>query len=101
MPLSDVRMPGMNGIDLLRVLHERAPGVDVIRMTAHDDLQLRHWRGDRLATPSDQGAVQGGTVANTGATLTSVARGHMDGTPRMKVTTPSTGDRISPVARPQ
>jgi two-component system response regulator AtoC len=48
--LSDVRMPGMNGIDLLRVLRERAPGVDVILMTAYDDLPL-------VATAMREGAV--------------------------------------------
>jgi DNA-binding NtrC family response regulator len=36
--LTDVRMPGLDGIDLLRLLHERAPGVDVIVMTAYDDM---------------------------------------------------------------
>ena len=36
--LADVRMPGMDGIGLLRLLRERAPFVDVILMTAFDDL---------------------------------------------------------------
>jgi DNA-binding NtrC family response regulator len=36
--LSDVRMPEMDGIAFLRLLHERAPGVDVILMTAYDDM---------------------------------------------------------------
>jgi DNA-binding NtrC family response regulator len=38
--LSDVRMPGMDGLELLRILRERAPEVDVVLMTAHDDLPL-------------------------------------------------------------
>ncbi|HUF13738.1 MAG TPA: sigma-54 dependent transcriptional regulator [Longimicrobiales bacterium] len=38
--LSDVRMPGMDGLELLRLLRERAPAIDVILMTAHDDLPL-------------------------------------------------------------
>ena len=36
--LTDVRMPGMDGISLLRILRERAPGTDVIVMTAFDDM---------------------------------------------------------------
>jgi len=36
--LADVRMPGIDGIGLLRLLHERAPSVDVVLMTAFDDL---------------------------------------------------------------
>jgi two-component system NtrC family response regulator len=36
--LTDVRMPGMDGIALLRVLRERVPGTDVIVMTAFDDM---------------------------------------------------------------
>ena len=36
--LSDVRMPDMDGLAFLRVLRERAPSVDVILMTAYDDM---------------------------------------------------------------
>jgi len=36
--LSDVRMPEMDGIAFLKLLHERAPSVDVILMTAYDDM---------------------------------------------------------------
>jgi DNA-binding NtrC family response regulator len=36
--LSDVRMPNMDGLALLQVLHERAPDVDVVLMTAFDDM---------------------------------------------------------------
>ena len=48
--LSDVRMPGLDGIELLTVLRERAPGVDVMLMTAFDDLPL-------VATAMREGAV--------------------------------------------
>ena len=36
--LSDIRMPGMDGIELLKLLRERAPEVDVVLMTAFDDM---------------------------------------------------------------
>jgi two-component system response regulator AtoC len=36
--LTDVRMPGMDGVELLRLLKERAPGIDVILMTAFNDM---------------------------------------------------------------
>ncbi len=36
--LSDVRMPDMDGIAFLKLLHERAPSIDVILMTAYDDM---------------------------------------------------------------
>jgi DNA-binding NtrC family response regulator len=36
--LSDIRMPGLDGIQLLKVVRERAPSVDVILMTAYDDM---------------------------------------------------------------
>lgn len=36
--LSDVRMPGGGGLDLLRLLRERAPSTDVVLMTAYDDM---------------------------------------------------------------
>ncbi len=40
--LTDVRMPGLDGVELLRLLRERAPTVDVILMTAYDDMP-RWW----------------------------------------------------------
>jgi two-component system response regulator AtoC len=36
--LSDVRMPDMDGIAFLKVLRTRAPDVDVVLMTAYDDM---------------------------------------------------------------
>jgi two-component system nitrogen regulation response regulator GlnG len=37
--LTDIRMPGMSGLDLLRTLHARNPDLPVIIMTAHTDLE--------------------------------------------------------------
>jgi DNA-binding NtrC family response regulator len=36
--LSDVRMPEMDGIAFLKLLRERSPSVDVVLMTAYDDM---------------------------------------------------------------
>jgi DNA-binding NtrC family response regulator len=36
--LCDVRMPGLNGLELLQLLDERVPNADVIMMTAFDDM---------------------------------------------------------------
>ncbi|MEO7502326.1 MAG: sigma-54 dependent transcriptional regulator [Gemmatimonadaceae bacterium] len=36
--LSDIRMPGLDGLALLRLLHERAAHIDVVLMTAFDDM---------------------------------------------------------------
>jgi two-component system, NtrC family, nitrogen regulation response regulator GlnG len=36
--ISDIRMPGINGLELLSTVHERFPSLPVIIMTAHSDL---------------------------------------------------------------
>jgi DNA-binding NtrC family response regulator len=36
--LCDVRMPGLNGLELLDLFQERIPSADVIMMTAYDDM---------------------------------------------------------------
>ncbi|MEQ8330856.1 MAG: sigma-54 dependent transcriptional regulator [Longimicrobiales bacterium] len=36
--LSDIRLDGMSGLELLRVLRRRVPSVDVVLMTAYDDM---------------------------------------------------------------
>src|SRR5947208_800583 len=36
--LSDIRMPGDTGVDLLKLLRERAPETDVVLMTAYEDM---------------------------------------------------------------
>ncbi|MEJ2608610.1 MAG: nitrogen regulation protein NR(I) [Candidatus Thiodiazotropha sp.] len=37
--VSDIRMPGMDGLELLELLHARYPSLPVIIMTAHSDLE--------------------------------------------------------------
>jgi two-component system response regulator AtoC len=56
--LSDVRMPGLDGIELLRRLREQAPWTDVIIMTAYDDMPttvaaMREGAFDFLPKPLD------------------------------------------------
>ena len=36
--LSDIRMPGMDGLELLKLIRARAAGVDVVLMTAFEDM---------------------------------------------------------------
>jgi len=61
--LADVRMPGMDGLELLRLLRERAPEVAVILMTAFDDLPtvvgaMREGAIDFLVKPIDLDQLQ-------------------------------------------
>ncbi len=56
--ISDVRMPGLDGLALLKLLKERAPSVDVILMTAYDDMPtvvaaMREGACDFLVKPLD------------------------------------------------
>jgi DNA-binding NtrC family response regulator len=56
--LSDVRMPGLDGLTLLRLLRERAATVDVIVMSAFDDMPtvvtaMREGAADFLPKPLD------------------------------------------------
>ena len=41
MILTDINMPGMSGIDLLRILKEQSPKLPVIIITAYDDAKNR------------------------------------------------------------
>ncbi len=49
--LTDVRMAGLNGVELLRLLRARAPDIDVVLMTAFDDM-------DTVVSAMREGAVE-------------------------------------------
>ncbi|HSJ13187.1 MAG TPA: sigma-54 dependent transcriptional regulator [Longimicrobiales bacterium] len=56
--ISDIRMGGMSGFDLLRTLKERSPDMRVILATAHDDMQtaidaMKNGAVDFLMKPLD------------------------------------------------
>src|SRR5687767_10863169 len=56
--LSDVRMPDMSGLELLRIMRERMPGIDVVLMSAYHDLPvvaeaMREGAVDFLMKPLD------------------------------------------------
>jgi DNA-binding NtrC family response regulator len=56
--LSDVKMPGLDGIELLRILKERLPSTDVVLMTAYDEMPvvvaaMREGAADFLSKPLD------------------------------------------------
>lgn len=60
--LSDVRLPGMDGIELLRLLRKTVPSVDVILITAYDDMAtvaraMREGAFDFLVKPLDLAAL--------------------------------------------
>jgi DNA-binding NtrC family response regulator len=56
--LTDLQMPGMTGVDLLRKLRERSDDLAVVLMTAHGDVQtavsaMREGAADYLTKPLD------------------------------------------------
>ncbi|MEJ2312864.1 MAG: sigma-54 dependent transcriptional regulator [Gemmatimonadales bacterium] len=56
--LADLKMPGMDGMELLKLLSERSPETDVLIMTAYDDLPtvakaMREGASDFLTKPLD------------------------------------------------
>jgi DNA-binding NtrC family response regulator len=62
--LTDVRMPGMSGVDLLTLLRERLPATDVILMTAFEDMStaaraMREGAFDFLVKPLKLADVRG------------------------------------------
>jgi two-component system response regulator AtoC len=62
--VTDVRMPGMTGLELLEKVRQSMDGVHVVVMTAHDDMQtavtaMKSGAFDFLVKPVDPKAVQG------------------------------------------
>ncbi|UCC25210.1 MAG: sigma-54-dependent Fis family transcriptional regulator [Gemmatimonadales bacterium] len=62
--LTDVRMPGMDGLELLTLLRQRLPNVSVILMTAYDDLPtvalaMREGAVDFLVKPLELNSLRG------------------------------------------
>jgi DNA-binding NtrC family response regulator len=56
--VTDVRMPGMNGLELVRLLRERIPGLNVVVITAYEDMEtavgaMRAGAFDYLVKPLD------------------------------------------------
>src|SRR4029079_2645383 len=56
--VSDIRMPGLSGLDFMRQLRSRLPTTPVIIMTAYSDLEsavsaLRRWALEYLPKPFD------------------------------------------------
>jgi DNA-binding NtrC family response regulator len=56
--ITDIRMPGMDGLELLRRLRAAAPEIDVLVITAHEDMQsasaaMREGAYDYLVKPVD------------------------------------------------
>jgi two-component system response regulator AtoC len=56
--VTDVRMPGMNGLELVRLLRERIPGLNVVVITAYEDKEtavgaMRAGAFDYLVKPLD------------------------------------------------
>ena len=61
--VTDVRMPDLSGLDVLRELRSRAPDVDVILMTAFDDMPtvveaMKHGAAEFLVKPLDLDELQ-------------------------------------------
>ena len=57
--LTDIKMPGMDGIDLLKALKQRNPDTEVIMITGHGDLglaikSLKHEAIDFITKPIDE-----------------------------------------------
>ena len=60
--LTDIKMPGMDGIDLLRKIKEQSPDTEVNMITGHGDMELavqslKHAASDFITKPIDDDAL--------------------------------------------
>jgi two-component system C4-dicarboxylate transport response regulator DctD len=65
--VTDVRMPGMSGIELFRILHERDPELPIVLITGHGDVAMavdaiKAGAWDFLAKPFDPEALLAATM---------------------------------------
>ena len=64
--LLDIKMPGVNGIDLLRTLKELDPTTEVIMLTGHASIETAVQAIDLDVYGDDAGRLAHGTAALTG-----------------------------------
>jgi DNA-binding NtrC family response regulator len=61
--ITDIRLPGMDGVGLIAHMHENFPDVPVIAITGYSDMEtaiavLKHGAFDFVVKPPDLGSVQ-------------------------------------------
>ncbi len=74
MVLTDIKMPGMDGIELLRRIKEEKPDAEVIMITGHGDLELaikslRFEASDFITKPINDDALEIALKKSSGANL--------------------------------
>jgi len=86
--LSDIRMRGIDGLDLLRIVRDRAPGSKVVMMTAYHDVgtavtAMREGAADFLCKPFDLPTLRGvvDRMLGTDTSRSTLAIPEADGSP--------------------
>lgn len=98
--VSDVRMPGMSGIELFRVLHARDPELPVVLITGHGDVEMavdaiRAGAWDFLAKPFDPDALLAAVTRAATARALTLENRHLRATADAQIAEGLIGD--SPV----